>query len=93
MTDSCIIASVGVNGGSYDNALAETVNRLYKSEVIEYLKENWYGVNDVELVTLESVDWFNKARFHSTVGYVSPFESEKRYHDNLILWGITAWLK
>ena len=41
MTDSCIIASVGVNGGSYANALAETVNGLYKSEVIEYLKENW----------------------------------------------------
>jgi len=38
---------------SYDNVLAETVNGLYKSEVIEYLKEQWHGANDVELATLE----------------------------------------
>ena len=46
-SDSGVIASVGTTGTSYDNALAETVNRLYKSEVIEYLKEQWHGVNDV----------------------------------------------
>jgi len=40
-----VIASVGTTGDSYDNTLAETVNRLYKSEVIEYLKEQWHGVN------------------------------------------------
>jgi transposase InsO family protein len=83
MSDSGIIASVGTTGDSYDNALAETVNGLYKSEVIEYLKESWTGVNDVELATLEWVDWFNKTRLHSTIGYVSPFEFEKRYYDNL----------
>ena len=48
-------ASVGTTGDSYDNALAETVNGLYKSEVIHYLKHNWTGVNDVELATLEWV--------------------------------------
>ena len=53
MADSSIIASVGTTGDSYDNALAETVNGLYKSEVIHYLKKSWYGVNDVELATLE----------------------------------------
>ena len=90
MKDSGVIASVGTTGDSYDNALAETVNRLYKSEVIEYLKENWHCVNDVELATLEWVDWFNKIRLHSTIGYVSPFEFEKRYYDNLILSGIAA---
>ncbi|MGP5231630.1 integrase core domain-containing protein, partial [Psychrobacter celer] len=73
-----------------DNALAETVNGLYKSEVIDYLKENWTSVNDVELATLEWVDWFNKTRLHSTISYVSPFEFEKRYYDNLILSGIAA---
>ena len=73
-----------------DNALAETVNGLYKSEVIHYLKQNWTGVNDVELATLEWVDWFKKTRLHSTIGYVSPFELEKRYYDNLILPGTAA---
>ncbi|WP_201502625.1 IS3 family transposase [Psychrobacter cibarius] len=90
MCDSGIIASVGTTGDSYDNALAETVNGLYKSEVIDYLKENWTGINDVELATLEWVDWFNKIRLHSTIGYVSPFEFEKRYYDNLILSGMAA---
>ena len=56
MTDSGIIASVGTTGDSCDNALAETVNGLYKSEVIHYLKQNLNGVNDVELATLEWVD-------------------------------------
>ncbi|MDN3398756.1 IS3 family transposase [Psychrobacter sp. APC 3426] len=73
MTDSGVIASVGTKGDSYDNALAETVNGLYKTEVIHYLKQNWTGVNDVELATLEWVDWFNKTRLHSKIGYVSPF--------------------
>ncbi|MGP9711720.1 IS3 family transposase, partial [Psychrobacter sp. AOP29-E1-7] len=78
MADCGVIASVGTTGDSYDNALAETVNGLYKSEVIHYLKESWSGVNDVELATLEWVDWFNKTRLHSTIGYVSPFDFEKR---------------
>ena len=90
MTDSDVIASVGTTGDSYDNALAETVNGLYKSEVIHYLKQSWNGVNDVELATLEWVDWFNKTRLHSTIGYVSPFEFEMRYYDNLILSGMAA---
>ena len=55
MKDSGVIASVGTTGDSYDNALAETVNGLYKSEVIYYLKESWTGINDVELATLEWV--------------------------------------
>ena len=90
MTDSGIIASVGTTGDSYDNALTEMVNGLYKSKVIHYLKQNWNGVNDVELATLEWVEWFNKTRLHSTIGYVSPFEFEKRYYDNLNLLGEAA---
>lgn len=90
MTDSGVIASVGTTGDSYDNALAETVNGLYKSEVIHYLKQNWTGVNDVELATLEWVDWFNKKRLHSTIGYLSPFEFEQRYYASLTLSGIAA---
>ena len=90
MTKSNIIASVGTTGDSYDNALAETVNGIYKSEVIHSLKQSWNGVNDVELATLEWVDWFNKTQLHSTIGYVSPFEFEKRYYDILILSGIAT---
>ena len=90
MADCGVIASVGTTGDSYDNALAETVNRLYKSEVIDYLKEDWTGISDVELATLEWVDWFNKTRIHSTIRYVSPFEFERRYYDSLSESGIAA---
>jgi putative transposase len=58
--------------------------------LIDYLKQKWTGINDVELATLESVDWFNKTRLHSTIGYMSPFSFEKRYYDNLILSGMAA---
>ncbi len=111
IADCGVIASVGTTDDSYDSALAETVDGLYKSEVIEYLKEQWHGVNDVGLATLESVALraqlssckaksiinrfltllrFNKAQLHSAIGYVSPFEFEKRYYDNLTLSGIAA---
>ena len=93
MKDSGVIACVGTTGYFYDNALAEKVNGLYKSEVIHYLKESWNGIIDVELATLEWVDRFNKTRLHSTIGYVSPFDFEKRYYDNLILSGIAASFK
>ena len=76
-------ASVGTTGDSYDNALAETVNGLYKTEVIEYLKSDWLGLADVELATLNWVDWFNKKRLHSSIGYVSPFEFENMYYDKI----------
>ena len=49
-------ASVGTTGDSYDNALAETVNGLYKKAVIKYLKANWQGLGDVQLATLNLVD-------------------------------------
>jgi len=55
LTAEVIIASVGTTGDSYDNALAETVNGLYKTEVIEYLKQQWRDAYDVELATLEWV--------------------------------------
>ena len=71
------------NGDSYDNALAETVNGLYKTEMIEYLKADWQGLADVQLATLNWVDWFNKKRVHSALGYVSPFEFEAMYYDKI----------
>ena len=62
MAASSVIASVSTTGDPYDNAFAKTVNGLYKSEVIHYLKQSWTGVNDVELAMLEWVDGFNKTR-------------------------------
>ena len=76
-------ASVGTTGDSYDNALAETVNGLYKTEVIEYLKADWQGLADVQLATLNWVDWFNKERVHSALGYVPPFDFEAMYYDKI----------
>lgn len=83
-------ASVGTTGDSYDNALAETVNGLYKTEVIHYLKDKWQGLNDVELAILDWVDWFNKKRLHSAIGYVSPFEFESMYYESLVPSGKAA---
>ena len=48
----------------------ETVNGLYKTEVIEYLKVDWQGLSDIQLATLNWGDWFNKKRVHSALGYV-----------------------
>ena len=56
--------------------MAETGNRLYKTEVIEYLKADWQGLANVQLAILNWVDRFNKKRIHSALGYVSPFEFE-----------------
>ena len=55
-----LAASVGTTGDSYDNALAESVNGLYKTEVIHYLKQEWEGVNDVALATLDWIHWYKQ---------------------------------
>ena len=70
-----IAMSVGRRGDSYDNALAETVNGLYKAEVI-YRQGPWRGREEVELATLQWVDWFNRHRLFGALGYRPPFEYE-----------------
>ena len=70
--------SVGSKGDSYDNALAETINGLYKAEVIR-LKGPWRGLDQVEFATLEWVDWFNHRRLLEPIGYVPPAEFEAMY--------------
>ncbi len=79
LLDAGIEASVGTVGDSYDNALAETINGLYKAELI-HRKAPWRGLSDVELATLEWVDWFNKRRIHQAIGYIPPAEAEARYY-------------
>ncbi|GEE02186.1 integrase [Gordonia spumicola] len=66
-----VTASVGTVGDSYDNALAETVNGLYKAELI-YSKRIWESVSEVELATMGWVDWWNTSRLHEALGYRTP---------------------
>jgi len=77
-----IEGSVGSVGDSYDNALAETVNGLYKTEVIRR-RGPWRNVDDVEYATLEWVDWFNNRRLLEPIGYVPPPEYERAYYRNV----------
>lgn len=74
------MASVGSKGDSYDNALAESFNGLYKSELI-YRKGPWRNVEHLEWATLNYVNWFNNRRLHESLGYVPPSEFEARYHN------------
>ena len=67
--------SIGSVADSYDNALAETVNGLYKTELI-WRRGPWKTVEAVELATMEWVSWFNHQRLHSALGYVPPVEFE-----------------
>jgi len=75
LAEAGIATSVGSRGDSYDNALAESVNGLYKAELI-YARGPWRGGEDLELATLEWVDWFNHRRLFGALGYVPPAEYE-----------------
>jgi putative transposase len=73
------VASVGSRGDSYDNALAETVNGLFKTELVRR-RGPWCGLDDLELATLEWVDWFNHRRLHQALGYIPPIEHETNHY-------------
>ena len=79
LTDAGIEPSVGSRGDSYDNALAESVIGLFKTEVIQR-KGPWRHLEAVEFATLEWVDWFNTRRLLGPIGYVPPAEYEARYY-------------
>ena len=80
LADAGIAPSVGSRGDSYDNALAESVIGLFKTEVIRR-KGPWRHVEAVEFATLEWVDWFNHRRLLEPIGYVPPAEYEARYYE------------
>ena len=71
--------SVGSKGDSYDNAAAESVNSLYKKELIER-EGPWHNVRDVALATMEWVSWYNSYRLHSACGNIPPKEFEDNYY-------------
>ena len=80
LADAGAVASVGSRGDSYDNALAESFNGLYKTEVIRN-HGPWRGLDDVEYATLEYVDWFNQRRLHGEIGMIPPAEFEALYDE------------
>lgn len=79
LADAEAVASVGSRGDSYDNAAAETLIGLFKTELIRR-GGPWRGVDDVELDTLGWVDWFNTRRLHSACGHTPPVEHENTYY-------------
>ena len=75
LAEAGIAPSVGSVGDSYDNAMAETIIGLYKTELIHH-RGPWKRIDDVEYATLEWVDWFNHRRLLGPIGYIPPAELE-----------------
>jgi len=82
LAEAGIEPSVGSRGDSYDNALAETINGLYKAELI-HRRAPWKTKESVELATLQWVHWFNHTRLLEPIGYVPPAEAEENYYRQL----------
>lgn len=79
LSEAELVPSVGSVGDSYDNALAETINGLYKAEVI-HRKSSWRTRDEVEWATLHWVDWFNNRRLLEPIGNIPPAEAEANYY-------------
>lgn len=81
LAEAGVEASVGSVGDSYDNTLAETINGLYKAEVIH--RQSWKNREAMELATLTWVDGFNQRRLLGPIGNIPPAKAEKRYYQQL----------
>jgi transposase InsO family protein len=79
LAEAGVVNSVGSKGDSYDNALAESFNGLYKTELI-HRRGPWKNVDHVEWATLTYVDWFNNRRIHNEISKIPPAEFEKNYY-------------
>lgn len=75
LVEADAVASVGSKGDSYDNAMAEAFNSLYKAELVRN-KGPWHGIDDLEIATVEYIDWYNNRRLHGELGHVPPAEYE-----------------
>ena len=82
LKEAKIDPSVGSVGDSYDNAMAETINGLYKAEVIEH-EGPWQGKKDVEFATLDWVHWFNTERRYGPIGYIPPAQAERNFYGSM----------
>ncbi|OAN58789.1 transposase [Sphingobium sp. TCM1] len=79
LAEAKLVPSVGSVGDSYDNALAETINGLYKAEVI-WRQRSWPTASAVEMATLRWVDWYNNHRLFGPIGHIPPAEAEDNYY-------------
>jgi len=84
LAEAGAVTSVGSRGDSYDNAMAESVNGLYKTELVRR-QGPWRGLEDLELATLGWVDWYNHHRLFSALGYVPPAEYEATHYPEQVL--------
>jgi putative transposase len=75
LAEAGAVASVGSKGDSYDNAMAEAFNSLFKAELVRN-KGPWRGLDDLEIATVEYIDWYNNRRLHGELGHVPPAEHE-----------------
>jgi len=82
LAEAGIEPSVGSRDDSYDNALAETINGLYKAELI-HRRAPWKTKESLELVTLQWVSWFSHHRLLESIGYIPPAEAEENYYQQL----------
>ncbi len=82
LKEAGIEPSVGSVGDSYDNALAETINGLYKTELI-WRRGPWRSIEVVEIAILEWVDWYNNRRIMESIGNIPPVEHETAYYEQL----------
>lgn len=89
LAEAGVEPSVGSRGDSYDNALAETINGLYKTEMI-HRRAPWKTKESVELATLEWVSWFNNHRLLEPIGYIPPAEAEANYYRHLACQAATV---
>jgi len=88
LIDAGIEPSVGRVGDSYDNALAETINGLYKAEVV--YRQSWQSIDTLELATMTWVDWYNHRRLLEPIGYIPPAEAETQYYRQMAALPVAA---
>ena len=81
LKEAGLLVSTGSTGDSYDNAMAESINGLYKAEVIH--RKSWKNRAEVELATLTWVDWYNNRRLLGRLGHTPPAEAEKAYYASI----------
>ncbi|WP_246081228.1 IS3 family transposase [Modestobacter altitudinis] len=79
LAEAGAVASVGSTGDSYDNALAEAFNSLFKAELVRN-RGPWKGIDDLELAVAEYIDWFNHRRLHGEIGLIPPAEHEDNFY-------------
>ncbi|HEU5473302.1 MAG TPA: IS3 family transposase [Actinophytocola sp.] len=89
LADTGAVASVGSTGYSYDNAMTEAFNSLYKAELVRN-KGPWRGLDDLEIATVEYIDWYNNRRLHGELGHIPPAEHEQLH---AMTHPVTATLK